>query len=636
MRVFAAVLLSMSVAAMPLLARNAGETSKEETPAAASSASPLPEKPRPEAAAAEKTAAVKPEASPIESEMQDLRSLIEEQRAELEAQRAALKAQQLKMEALEEKLRVTAPSEPVSAPVPATASPAISAGASVLSAAAATPVTPAATATAAMPAQQGTQESPLYFKIGAAEFYPLGFMDLMGVFRTTQLGGIGTSFGSIVFNNAIANPSGRLTEFRFSAQNSRIGLRTHAKFGEGDVTGYLETDFLGYSVPNLNDTSNSNTLRTRLYWVDYRRGKIEVLGGQSWSFLTPNRNGLGALPGDLFYSQDVDTNYQLGLTWARQSSFRVIVHPSANVAAGVSFENAQQTLPSSVVTPVFNNTGYNSQFDTNSGNTSNANAVNNPNVANKHPDVIPKIAFDFKPGGHQVHFDFAGLFRTFSAVNLVQNTGSTVTAANTLKSTIHGGGVEGGANVEILKNFRIIGTAFYSYGGGRYIASTAGPDVIVRGDGSLSGVKSGSGIGGFEWTPNPKMVIYGYYSGAYFGRNDNAVLTTVNTPATGTPTGVCTITTNYGYGFPAGSSQLTSGTGTCPAAPGASASSANRYLFEPTFGLHYMFWRNPSYGDLRLMTQVSYVSRAPWFVANNAPGTAHLAMVYVDLRYDIP
>ena len=32
------------------------------------------------------------------------------------------------------------------------------------------------------------EKSPLYFKIGAAEFYPLGFMDAMDVFRTTQLG----------------------------------------------------------------------------------------------------------------------------------------------------------------------------------------------------------------------------------------------------------------------------------------------------------------------------------------------------------------------------------------------------------------------------------------------------------------
>ena len=92
MRVFAAVLLGMSLVASPLLARNAGETGKEDTPAAATNASAVPDKPTP----------VKPEAAAIESEMQDLRSLVEEQRAELESQRAALNAQQLKMEALEE------------------------------------------------------------------------------------------------------------------------------------------------------------------------------------------------------------------------------------------------------------------------------------------------------------------------------------------------------------------------------------------------------------------------------------------------------------------------------------------------------------------------------------------------------
>src|SRR5215467_11765985 len=157
MRVFAAVLLSMGVAAMPLLARNAGETGKEETPAATSSAS-LPEKPRPEvAAAAEKTAAVKPEASAIESEMQDLRSLVEEQRAELESQRAALKAQQLKMEALEERLGATAPSEPLAAPaVEAEPLP---------------PATPIRSTTAVMstpaadPAQGAAETSPLQLRI---------------------------------------------------------------------------------------------------------------------------------------------------------------------------------------------------------------------------------------------------------------------------------------------------------------------------------------------------------------------------------------------------------------------------------------------------------------------------------------
>jgi hypothetical protein len=603
MRVLGAVLLSVSLMASPLLANDAKEAGKENLPTAVTPA-----------AADKPKETVKLENSAIESELQELRSLVEEQRAEL-------RAQQLRMESLEEKFHAT-PSEPVNMPV--AASPVNSAAA---------PAEPIGagprTLAAATPAQDAKEEkpSPLYFKIGAAEFYPLGFMDMTSITRTTQLGGIGSSFGSIAYSNTVA---GRLSEERLSAQNSRIGLRTHAKFGEADVTGYLEADFLGFLPPNGHDTSNSDSLRMRLYWVNYKRGKFEMLGGQSWSFLTPNRTGLGALPGELFYSQDVDTNYQLGLTWARQTGVRFIVHPNNNWALGLAIENPQQTLPSSVV--VFGAPSYASQFDSNSGNTSSSTGVNNPNTPNLHPDLILKTAFDAKPGGHQVHFDVAGLFRTFKVVNL-QQTPSSITAANTVTSSIHGGGIAGTMNVELVKNLRLITTGFYSYGGGRYIASTAGPDVMIHPDGTLSGIRSGSGIGGLEYQPNPKTVIYAYYSGAYFGRNFSAVTTTGN--ATG-GTGTCTITTNYGYGFAQGSSSvLTPGTGTCTA-PGGSPDSANRYLYEPTFGVHYMMWRNPNYGDLRLMTQYSYVSRAPWFVASGHPATAHTSMVYINLRYDLP
>jgi hypothetical protein len=627
MRVFATVMLGITLAASPLLAGNAGETGKEDTPTEASSATSLPDKP----------AASKPAAPAIESEVQDLRSLVEEQRAELEAQRAALKAEQLKLAALEEKLGGT-PTESATAPV--AAAPAAPAVASV-STASASPAGPDPQTKAAMAAPQKEVESPLFFKIGGAEFYPLGFMDLTNVWRSNTVGtGIGTGFNSIPFANTAA---GRLSEDRFSAQNSRIGLRTHAKFGDADVTGYLEADFLGLTPPNVYDTSNSDTLRMRLYFVDVKKGMFEVLGGQSWSLLTPNRNGLSAMPGDLFYSQDVDTNYQLGLTWARQAGIRFILHPDTHFALGLSIENPEQTCPSGVVLPPGAPVNYGSQCDTNSGSLTGTGASSNTSsVANLHPDVIVKAAYDGGPENHHVHFDIAGLFRSFKAVNLITSLpNSNLTNANTSTDTIHGGGVAGTAYLELFKNFHFIGTAFYSSGGGRYIASTGGPDFIVRPDGNLSAVKSGSGIAGFEYQASPKTILYAYYSGAYFGKDVNAVTTTVNTPATGTATGTCTVVTNYGYGFGPGTSTLATGTGTC-AAPAGSTSNANRYMYEPTVGINYTLWRNPSYGDLRVLTQFSYASRAPWYVNSAATAiptnlpTAHTFMTFIDLRYDLP
>jgi hypothetical protein len=578
MRAFVVILLGMSFAALPLLANDAKDAGTEKSRAVTAADRPKD--------------ATKSEFAIIESELQELRSLVEEQRQEL-------KAQQSKVQVLEEKLRMTA-SEPVNNPVTASAANLPGTRAAEIG------IKPGTLAvSSAMPAQGGAEEklSPLYFKIGGAEFYPYGFMELMNTTRTTQLGGIATNYGSVPFNNTVA---GRLSEDRISLQYSRLGLRTHAKFGEADVNGYIEADFLGYQPANAYITTNNDTLRLRLYMVDYKRGKLEILGGQTWSMMAPNRVGLSGMPGDNIYSQDVDPNLQLGLTWLRQAGIRFIVHPNNNWSLGVAFENPEQTLPNSVVVPAAAGTGYASQFDSNSGNTSSSTAVNNPNTPNLHPDIIAKIAFDAKPKGHQVHFDLAGLFRTFKAVNMIA-TPSTITASNTVYTTIHGGGIAGTMNVELIKNFRLITTAFYSYGGGRYITNTGGPDVIIRPNGTLSGIRSGTGIAGFEYQPNQKTMIYGYYGGAYFGRNFDR-----------------TGTTYTGYGFPAAAS------------PSSASLAANRYIYEPTFGIHYTFWRNPSYGDIKLLTQYSYLSRSPWSLPAGVPQTAHTSMIYIDMRYDLP
>ena len=66
-------------------------------------------------------------------------------------------------------------------------------------------------------------------------------MDFTAIFRSANVGsGIGTYFGSIPFNDTVA---GRLTESRFSAQNSRISLKVNGKLGANDITGYIESDF---------------------------------------------------------------------------------------------------------------------------------------------------------------------------------------------------------------------------------------------------------------------------------------------------------------------------------------------------------------------------------------------------------
>ncbi len=197
-----------------------------------------------------------------------------------------------------------------------------------------------ASAPASKPAEAqggGTPTSPLAIHVGDADLLIGGFMDMTAVTRSTNPGtGIGTSFGTIPFSNAT---NGGIGETKLSAQNSRLTLQATSKYKGASIKGYLETDFLGNAPNGLNVTSNSNTLRMRIFWVQFTSGKFEFLGGQSWSMVTPGRNGISPMPGDIFFSQDVDTNYQMGLPWGRTPGFRFVAHANKTVTLGLALEN---------------------------------------------------------------------------------------------------------------------------------------------------------------------------------------------------------------------------------------------------------------------------------------------------------
>ncbi|HEV8130564.1 MAG TPA: hypothetical protein VGQ81_04895 [Acidobacteriota bacterium] len=421
------------------------------------------------------------------------------------------------------------------------------------------------------------KKSPLTLRIGEADFTIGGFVDATAFFRSTNVGsGIGTSFGAIPFSNS---PLGRLSETRLTAQNSRVSLLATSKVGKTDVKGYIESDFLGVQPANGFVTSNSHSMRMRLFWVQLRRGKFEFLGGQSWSMMNPNRSGLSPVPADIFFSQDMDTNYQVGLTWSRNNQFRFIYHPSERWAAGISLENPQQFTGLGVVLP--------SSFD--------ARQVDiGANVAapNLHPDIIAKVAHDAMVSGRRMHVEAAGLLRSFRIFNSATNSTSTAT----------GGGMSVNLDLEVVKNFRLVLTTFYSDGGGRYIFGL-GPDFIVKADGNLSLVRSGSGIAGFEYQFDPQTMVYGYYGGAYYWRNFS----------------IEPVAKRFvGFGFP------------------GSPASANKSIQEATFGIIQTFWKNPSYGALQLITQYSYVTRSPWWAATGDPTNAHSNMGYINVRYVLP
>ena len=434
--------------------------------------------------------------------------------------------------------------------------------------------------------------APAFIRLGSTCLVPIGFMDLTALWRDKNAGSsIGSNFGGVPYNNAV---NGKLSEFRFSPQNSRIGFRFDGDWKGTHFIGYNEFDFLGTGgATNYTVTNGAFVPRLRLYWVDVRKGGWEFLAGQSWSMLTPNRTGISALPGNLFYSQVIDVNYMAGLTWTRQPGMRVLYHPNKAWTFGLSAENPDQYIGGSaggsgITLPAAYTGLASTQLDNAPNIAGGVNTVlSTPTVA---PDFILKVAFD---PSSRFHAEVTGLESTFKILN-------TANLALGKTDTKAGGGVQVGLNAEIIKNFRLISTNYWSDGGGRYLFGQA-PDVIVRPDASLSLVHAGGTVDGFEARVK-NTLLYAYYGGIYIGRN-----TTID--AGNKPVG-------YGY------------TG--------SANSQNRMINEITFGFNQTIWASPRYGAVNFMGQYEWLSRNPWFVATGAPKGTHDNTIYINLRYTLP
>lgn len=518
------------------------------------------------------------------------------QDSEVEQLKKMLLDQQRQINELKQKLGM-----PVNAGVPVNAHAGIGEVASTTAVLPPVPAAPPTFSPTPAPAPQAPHpdEPPsiLEFKLGDAYFTPIGFMDMTSVTRSTNPGsGIGTNFGSIPYSNAQA---GALSESRLSPQNSRIGMRIDTGFGDTKVMGYWESDFLGQlgNPPNggLAVSSNPYVFRLRLYWVDLLKGKNEFLAGQSWSLMTPGRKGISPLPADIFYSQDVDVNYQLGLTWARNPGFRYVYHASDTVAFALAAENSEPyvgggnggsgvTLPAAISTTATTGT-IGSVLG---GQINNGSSV--ISSAALMPDIIAKLAFDPTP---KFHAEIDG-------VMIANKIAYPIAGPAFPTSTTVGGGGSINLGFDVAPGVRIVTNNYYSDGGGRYIFGQA-PDFIIRANGTASLVHSGSTVTGLELTAG-KTLYYAYYGGVYIGKN-------MALDANGT--------TKIGYGPIANDGQ-------------------NRAIQEVTFGTNTTLARSARWGAVNLMFQYSYLQRNPWLVTGTSPTNASLSMGFVNLRYTLP
>jgi hypothetical protein len=542
-------------------------------------------------------------------------------------------------------------------------------------------------ATAQAAAKSAEETGPASIRYKGVTLTPGGFVAAETVTRTRATSGdINTPFTGIPFPG---NSLSRVAENNFSARQSRATLLIETKIGTAKVTGYYEGDFLGAGTTSNNRQSNSYVFRQRQVWGQVALDSgLSFTGGQMWSLATENRKGINnrleALP------MQIDPQYVVGFTWARQYGFRVVKDFGGKLALAVAVEGPQATLggrgfntftsalANGTATPLTLSTNTNFFINAPGANGGLFNAFDPTGyTVNKAPDILVKAAFD--PGfGHYEVFGILSVFRNrvFPCAVVGMNTGNptppavpiTITcpvtgttarsAAGAFNDTRVGGGGGASARLTVLnKKLDLVAKGVFGDGIGRY-GSAQLADETFRPDGTAALIRTAHGYGGFEFHPNPKLDVYLYGGSEYAWRTaytGYTVITAVSTPAipaTATSPAIPATTTTSinlngigGYGSPfannSGCSTEAPPTSSFTPSAGGTCAGDIRLITEGTLGFWHKFYNGPK-GGLRWGIQYSYITKSGWSGNNNVPtafGVSPKAvdnMVWTSFRYYIP
>ena len=539
-------------------------------------------------------------------------------------------------------------------------------------------------------------ESPAALHYKGITITPGGFVAAETVWRQRATSSdINTPFTGIPYPGSDLS---KLSEANLTARQSRLTLLGEGKIGTTKLTGYWEADWLGTGVTSNNRQSNSYVMRQRVIFgqAAFKSG-LSVTAGQMWSLVTENKKGIDnrtELP-----PLTIDSQYNVGFSWARQYGFRVVQNFHDKFALAFAVEGPQATIGgrgfSSVVTStsgITTATGGNTILDAAGSGGGLFNFADTTGYSiNKAPDIIVKAAFD--PGwGHYEIFGVGSTFRnriypcavvgtnakdTTSPAAPLQQIGCFVDGSTTpstlgvYNDTKVGGGVGANFRIPVLpsKKLELAAQGMAGDGVGRY-GSAQIADLTFRPDAKQALIRTGHGMGGLEWH-SPKLDAYGYYGGeygartAYQGYNVITVTKTPKIPATSTTAAIpATTTTSFalnqigGYGsrFANNSGCATeslpsnnlTGQFPPPAAPfnptSGSCAGDTRYVSEATLGFWYKFYNGPK-GGFRLGLQYSYFTKYGWSGNNSAAGTGTANgfapkavdnMIWTAIRYYIP
>jgi hypothetical protein len=433
-----------------------------------------------------------------------------------------------------------------------------------------------------------------------------GYAEAASIYRDhDETADISSSFSKIPFAN---DRAGHTAETRFTARQSRYSI-----LAQGDVTKaiqaafYGEFDFQGAAQTANSNQSDSYNPRIRVLYgqVDWNDSGWHFLGGQNWSLLTLQNNGI--TPRSEVTPPQIDAQYIPGFAWARQPGFRVVKDFNKEWWVGLSVENPQTTLSVNGVAPGV--TATTNQAPTNG-------YFNGTNYSlNPAPDVIGKVAWEKKLGDQKVHIEGFGIYRTFvSRLNYgaAAVTALGVTAGNYTNTSTGGGGGGSIAVYDVIPKHLDLQASFFAGNGiGRY-GSGGLPDVTERADGTLVGVPETMWLAGGTYHVNKDWDFYAF-AGSEDERPKTFALST--TTLGGYGPGVTSIGANAGC-----------------AVEGGTCSPLTKTIDQYTGGFWWKFYQG-SFGRAQVGVQYSYTERKAFPGTDGVAPAAKENMLFTSFRF---
>jgi len=326
-----------------------------------------------------------------------------------------------------------------------------------------------------------------------------GFLESTNIYRDhNMVSDIATNFSQIPFANNVA---GHTSEDRFTERQSRLSALVQgdaapdvhlAMYGEFDFNAAAQT-------ANSNETNSYQPRIRHLYaTIDWDNVGgdgfgVHLLTGQNWSLATMNTKGI--TPRNELTPPQIDAQYIPGFVFARQPQVRVtgdfLDH---SLWAAVSVENAATTTTGSTPGNTTVNAAGQSGF----------NSANNVSL-NQYPDVIGKVAYEFKPFDRTLHVEAFGLLRNFYDRHPPFNA-----PTGRENDDLWGGSFGAGAVFQAIPSVLDLQvSALTGKGVGRYSASQLS-DATFRYDGKLEPIPETVWLAGGTFHATPMLDIYAF------------------------------------------------------------------------------------------------------------------------------